>query len=691
MMHWFNTLWLAKTEGADRGLIHQDLAAFLLSERGGILSEKSEASALALKDSDKACKRIAEALDKQEKIFIHGDYDVDGLSSTALLASFLRGLGAEVETFIPHRLDDGYGLNEGGIEAALNAKTDLLITVDCGIRSAAEVEELSALGIDVIITDHHEPGSELPEACAVIDPKRADDPYPFKDLAGAGVAYMLVLDLCSWLRLGEADLSEAEALAMLGTVADVMPLLGLNRSLVLKGLAALKQGALPGISLMLAEADKKLEDLRVKDLAFVICPRLNAAGRMGDAGPAYRILESRDPEEMHDLALKLGKINQQRRDSEHEAMAEIDAMIEKHPEELAMPILLFRGRDIHPGVLGIVAARIREKYRKPAIVFTPAGDVSPEDGTLLLKGSGRTEGDFDLLACLEEAKPALESYGGHVAACGLTIREDRFEEAKALLITAAAEQQFLLNEKIPAQHVDYVSYYDSICSAGVLNMDEYEALSQLEPFGSGNEEPLCLFTDLEILSIRLIGRDKTHLRLSVIAPEGPVNAIAFGMADYAEWLKPGDRVTLAGLIQINEWQGKKYLQIMVQDILLPAEDRRMVPALAAESEAPDKKVLKPSDLVDYWKTLDKVLGRDSYNILSLERMRNLLYNMNNCRYSLKQVESMHRIFEEAGLTKRRGILNSNTLILQRGLSRAKMKLSDTSAWHELLREGGLEL
>lgn len=690
MNSWFNRLWLAKTEGAARGPIQGDPAIFLKSERSLDTELPEDPDPLQMLDMKKACSRILQALEAKEKIFIHGDYDVDGLSSTALLSHYLRSLGADIVTFIPHRLDDGYGLSETGVAAARNASCTLLITVDCGIRSCAETKRLKELGIDTVITDHHEPGDELPEAAAVVDPKREGDPYPFKYPAGAGVAYLL----CRSLSLMRHEETEKEdpvlaALAMLGTIADVMPLEGFNRRLTLKGLEAVKQNALPGISYMLQEGGCSMEGLSAKDLAFKVSPKLNAAGRMGRADPALAILQSRDEAEIRRLSDELTQVNTQRREEEASVMAALEEQIDENPARLARPILLFCGEDYHPGVLGIVAAKVREQYHKPAIIFTKANDETDERGVPLLKGSGRTEGAFDLLACLDQAKDYLYNYGGHVSACGLSVAEDKAEEAFSRLITGAAEQSFLFQEAVLPPDVDYLEFYDFMASADALTMTTYEQLRALEPFGKGNEEPVCLLTDLELLEIRIIGRDNTHLRLTVRGPEGPVQALAFGKAYQAEWLSRGDLISLAATFSLNEWQGRSSLQLMVKDILLPGEAGAVVPALGDRLKKPEREKLTPEDIVNYWRTLDRLL-RDDCMILSLKRMPYILTAPDNCRYSLKQVESMHKIFLEAGLIEEAAVLNNMTSIIRRCEPAARVKLSDTESWQELLAEGGLE-
>ncbi|NCC82905.1 MAG: single-stranded-DNA-specific exonuclease RecJ [Clostridia bacterium] len=688
-MDWLNTLWLGRSKRAETTLLQGNIADFLMSERG--LSENGSGEAatfhdpLLMRNMDRAVTRISRALASEELIFIHGDYDVDGISSTALLSLFLRRAGARVETYIPNRLDEGYGLKANGVDEAIRAGARLLITVDCGIRSLDEVAQLQEQGVDTIITDHHEPGQTLPAALAVVDPHRHDDSYPFAGLAGAGVALKLCQALAAHLELEPASLRELLALAALGTIADVMQLTGENRAIVKAGLAEMRRGALPGISEFLKAAGTDTPAITAKALAFRVSPRLNAAGRMGDASAALALLSSQNAAESRTLALQLEEKNTLRKAAETEALEEIKNLLSENPALLAQDILLLRGAGWHPGVLGIVASRVRERYRKPCIVFSARGDERTAAGDLLWRGSGRSSGDFDLLAAVSETAEFLETYGGHVMACGVAVGDSSWDRFTTKLYEAARRQR-------PDNFRDMVSptFYDCMIGPKGVELKEWEALQALEPFGNGNEEPLCLFPRFLIREVKRMGRDASHLRLTLATDAGSVSAVGFGFGVWAAWLKAGDRVTLLGTPDINEWRGSRLPQIQIRELLLPGEEVTAVPALAGltVSEPQAAQTLSQHDLVRFWQSLEPMLAQDE-SLISRKRLLRILNVKNNCAYTLKQVESMHDIFREAGLVQRHGSLDDEIDILSQGRPDERVKLSDTVTAQQLMARGGL--
>ncbi len=684
-MEWLNTLWRGKTERAETCLVTHDLVGFLLAERA-ITSTDMLYDPFLMRDMTLAVERIHLALAKNERILIHGDYDVDGMSSTAMLKLLLEKLGADVSTFIPNRLDEGYGLTEPGLNEAINLKVDLVITVDCGIRSHAEVLELKRQGIDTIVTDHHEPADTLPDAVAVLDPHRSDETYPFAGLAGAGVTFKL----CQALLGTRPIYPELKALACLGTVADVMALKDENRTLVKEGLAALKQGALPGVRHLLGE---KLGILTARDLAFLVCPRLNAAGRMGDCSPALNLLLAEDTVTAARLTARLEELNQARKAHVNQALEEITAQVNAEPKLLAEDILVFYGADWHPGVLGIVAARVKEEYHKPSLIFSSYTEEYTATGDLLRRGSGRTYGDFDLLAAVSACETVLENYGGHKQALGLTVATADWPEF-CRLITDVARQ--VIREESLESRDELSRFYDCIVSPELLHLAEISRLSMLEPFGSGNEQAICLLPNLRLISAERIGKEQTHLRLRFATPVGAITGIAFGKAAWADLLRPGQDLAVLGTPEVNEWRGKQSVQIQVADLLIAGEEGDAAPALAdlrlirKSPEPRTAEVLSGPDLVSFWQTLEFLL-KDEVSLLSLNRLQRILKALGNCVYSLKQVKSMHHIFQEAGLIRLLADLGREQYLVVKQHPATRVKLSDTPTARHLMKEGGLTL
>lgn len=524
-----------------------DALSFLCPERRRLHSWR------LLPDIETAVARINLARERGEKVMIHGDYDADGITATALLVLALRDWGLDVCWRLPHRLEDGYGLSTSGIEAAKAQGCSLVITVDCGIGNHQEVDYARELGLDVIITDHHLPPEELPRALAVINPKRRDSRYPFAELAGVGVAWKLAQALNPQPRVDSAYLQ----LAALGTVADLVPLLDENRILTTLGLAELNANPLPGVAALAAAAGCPLGKLEADNIAFGLAPRLNAAGRMGSADSAVTLLLEGDAAVAAQLARDLDAENQQRRRVEDEifqgALAQAQNLVRQRSR-----VLVLHGREWHQGVVGIVASRIVERYYRPTIILC---------GETELTGSARSIPGFDIHAALTAVAGYLESYGGHPGAAGLTLKPENLESLKAEL------EAYALGENID-QVLQPVLDLDAMLRPQDLGMNLVEEISLLRPFGQGNPEPVFALEGFRAGSVDLVGRDKSHLRLRLDAAGGNFWAIGFGKASLVHNIDIGQPIRVAGCLNINRWNGNTSVQVQFLDVQGPSRLRR---------------------------------------------------------------------------------------------------------------------
>ena len=527
----------------------------------------------------RAVERIRLATKLGELIVVYGDFDADGVTATALLVQVLRAFGAQVTPYIPHRVDEGYGLNSDALDRIAGWGARLVITVDCGIRSPIEVGHGNALGLDMIVTDHHSifrdeaEVEHLPPALAVINPKRQGDPYPFKDLAGVGIAFKLAQALMIAGRrepvsaerpgsepepLEERDLLD---LVALGTVADLAPLLGENRFLVQRGLAELRRPRRAGIQAMMEEA--RLNPLKVDATAigFVLGPRLNAAGRLATADTSYQLLTAPDPLTARPLAEELGRLNLERQRLTQEMVAKAKAQIEASPS--AGYLFLVSDESFNPGVVGLVAGRLTEEFYRPALV----AHAGPEEA----HGSARSIAEFNITAALDQCHDLLRRHGGHAAAAGFTVANENIPLLQTRLEEIAARE-------LAGQELTPSLAVDAVVSLGDIDWALQGLLSQIEPCGYGNAQPVLVSTGLEVVSQRPVGQDSQHLKLAVRDPNGAgpsarrvVDAIAFRQGAWTGQLPR--RIDLAYTVEVNEYNGEQRLQLNVKDIRLAVEQR----------------------------------------------------------------------------------------------------------------------
>ena len=495
-------------------------------------------------DMDKAAGRVGLAMARGEKIAVFGDYDVDGITSTCLLTDFLRRHGADVVSYIPGRLEEGYGLNTIAIHQLHAEGVKLIITVDCGITAVDEAELCREFGIDLVITDHHECKDVLPCAAAVVDPHRPDGGYPHKNLSGVGVAFKLAAALCGDQ---EEVLQEYADMVCLGTVADVMPLQGENRVFVARGLQSLSNTKRPGIAALMAESGCDPKTVSSSSIGFMLAPRINAAGRMGQIDLAVELFLTKDPIRAAEVARQLCDLNRQRQGVESEIYRQAVSML---PDGQPPEAIVLADESWHQGVVGIVASRIAEEYACPAFLICLDGEHG--------KASSRSHGGFNLFASLSALSPLLESYGGHELAAGFTITRANIPEFRRQICALAAD---FYCDDTPRTVLDI----DCAIPAELMTIGGIESLSVLEPCGNGCPKPVLMMKNLTIDRISMVGGGR-HMRLRLRSGRHSVNAIYFSADPQQTSIQPGDLVDIAFTPQINEFRGERTVQMNVLDI-----------------------------------------------------------------------------------------------------------------------------
>lgn len=497
-----------------------------------------------LTDMDKAAGRVALSTAKGEKIAVFGDYDVDGITSTCLLTDFLRRHGGDVVSYIPGRLEEGYGLNPIAIHQLKQDGVKLIITVDCGITAISEAELCRELGIDLVITDHHECKDTLPRAIAVVDPHRSDGGYPHKNLSGVGVAFKLAAALCGDQ---EAVLQDYADMVCLGTVADVMPLQGENRVFVARGLEELSHTRRPGIAALMAESGCDPKNVSSSSIGFMLAPRINAAGRMGKIELAMELFLTDSPTRATAVAKALCDLNRQRQAVESEIYAQAVSML---PAGQPPEAIVLADESWHQGVVGIVASRIAEEYASPAFLICLDGEHG--------KASSRSHGGFNLFSSLTALSPLLESYGGHELAAGFTITRANIPEFRRQICALAAD---FYQDNTPRTSLDI----DCAIPAELLTLSNIESLNVLEPCGNGCPKPVLMIRNLTIERISMVGSGR-HMRLQLRSGRFTLNAIYFSATPEAVSIQSGDVVDIAFTPQVNEFRGSRSVQMNVLDI-----------------------------------------------------------------------------------------------------------------------------
>ncbi len=503
-----------------------------------------------MKDMDQAVNRIERAIAAGENILVYGDYDVDGTTSVALLSSYLKSYYPNISTYIPDRYDEGYGVSYKGIDFAADNDFSLIIALDCGIKAIDKVAYASEKNIDFIICDHHRPGKEIPKAIAVLDPKREDCSYPYKELCGCGVGFKLIQALGARRGQGVGDLLLYLDLVATAIAADIVPVTGENRILAHYGLKVINSNPRPGIKAVLKQVKK--EKLTITDVVFIIAPRINAAGRMKHGNHAVALLTEADLERAQHFAAEIETFNTERRDTDKQITEEALQQILDKKEEKRMTTVVYH-ESWHKGVIGIVASRLTETYYRPTLVFTKSGEK--------LAASARSVTGFDVYNALESCAEYIEQFGGHMYAAGLTLFEKDFENFKNAF------------ERVVSQTIDPHLLTPEIKVDAEIDLQDitpkfYRILKQFAPFGPGNMTPVFLTQNLKDTGWgKCVGEDKTHLRVVVQQGNSPqFTGIGFGMADKHDIACTGKPFKAVYCIDENEWQGNVSLQLRLKDI-----------------------------------------------------------------------------------------------------------------------------
>ncbi|MEG6585593.1 single-stranded-DNA-specific exonuclease RecJ [Dendrosporobacter sp. 1207_IL3150] len=558
--------------------ISQDIAQLLINR--GIVEEQAAyqfiygdlaniADPFLLKDMDKAVERIVRAITHCEKIVVYGDYDVDGITATALMVKVLSLLGANADYYIPDRQSEGYGLNIEALEQLVHSKTQLMITVDCGISAVDEIKSVNNQ-LDIIVTDHHQPPQVLPEALAIINPKRLDCSYPEKNLAGVGVAFKLCQAI--WQTIKKTDMTEFLDIVAFGTIADIVPLVGENRILVKEGLKQLSNTDNIGLRALINTCGLTSDKLDSGKIGYVLAPRLNAAGRLGRAAIGVELLLTTDIVRAEELAETLNHENSQRQAVEKEILSKVEEQLSKVDLE-SSKVLVLAGENWHVGVIGIVASRIVDRYYRPTVI------ISLKDG--MGKASCRSIPGFDIYNALNQCSDLLIQYGGHRQAAGLSVTSDKIEALRERL-SKIAEEVLTAEDFLPVLNID--------CMVGLeeVNMSFLEQIACLEPFGMGNPSPVFACKDVTLADIRSIGQDGRHLKFRVRRKNYCGDGIAWEMGKLTEQFPINSHIDIAFQPEINNWNGICNVQLRAHDIRQNTDDLTEIDKLFITDHSPSK-------------------------------------------------------------------------------------------------------
>ena len=536
----FNIPELLATVLVNRGIVEDDEINLFLNPTRNDFHDPFQ-----MPDMKKAVDRIITAIDKKEKTIIYGDYDVDGITSITVLRKFLKERGLEVGYYIPNRLDEGYGLNKEAIKNIADEGYKLIITVDCGISGTEEVDYAYSLGMEVIITDHHEPLDILPKALAVVDCKRKDNKYKCNYLAGVGVAFKLIQAISMKLELDEKEYLKYLDIVCIGTISDIVPLVDENRVIAKLGLMLVEKTKNLGIKALLNATGYK--DINSNTISFGIAPRINACGRMGHEEDALKLFLTDDPKEANSITEKLNEYNRKRQEIEKKIFDEAIEKIKTEGKDKS--VIVLGEENWHHGVIGIVSSKITDLYYKPSILVC----FEENEG----KGSGRSVQGFDLHSALRDSSEYLEKFGGRAMAVGLSLKKENFEKFKNNLEKIAESQH--INELIPTIKVDKeINLKD-------LTVENINSLKLLEPFGESNKNPVFIYKNLKIDSIRALSEGK-HLKLTLKDGNTIINAIGFNLGQYSEEYLIGDKIDVLGLLETNTYNGMEIAQINIKDI-----------------------------------------------------------------------------------------------------------------------------
>ena len=496
-------------------------------------------------DMEKAVERIVKAINNKEKITIYGDYDVDGITSSTVLSRFLEERGVKPDIYIPDRINEGYGLNQNAIKSIAENKTNLIITVDCGITAGKEVEFAKELNMDVVVTDHHEPGTEIPNTIAVVDCKRKDNKYPFNQLAGVGVVFKLIQSISLKLNLEAKEYLKYLDIVCVGTISDIVPLIDENRVITKLGLKLVEKTRNIGLKTLLESTGYK--EINSTTISFGIAPRINACGRMGEEKEALELFLTNNIQEAKQISERLNQYNIERQETEKQIFKQAIQEIEEENKDV--PCIILGKEGWHHGIIGIVASKVTDIYFKPSILICFEG----EEG----KGSGRSIPGFDLHDAVMNCNTYVEKFGGHSMAIGINVKKENFEKFKKEFEEYV--QNSHINDIIPIIKID------KEIDLRKINIQDIRDLKLLEPYGEANKMPLFLIKNMKIQSIRTLSEGK-HIKLKLGIDNYIADAIGFNMGNIAEQYLIGDRVDVVGSLEINDFGDNENIQINLKDI-----------------------------------------------------------------------------------------------------------------------------
>ncbi len=501
-----------------------------------------------LQDMEKAASRIRQAQENKEKITIYGDYDVDGITSIAILYKHLREMGIEVDYYVPDRMQEGYGINRDALDKIREGGTSLIITVDTGITAVEESEYAKEIGLDVIVTDHHECKEQIPAVYASVDPKRKDCAYPFKSLAGVGVVFKLIQALDDKESLPEL-MEKYSDLMCLGTVADISPLVDENRVIVTEGLKRFRATKNIGLKALI-DVSTNGKAITTSTIGYTIAPRINASGRLGCASRSVELFLTEDADRAKELAESLCEENTLRQQTEQKMFREAMEYLENHPEVKEDNVIVIPHENWHHGIVGIVSSKITEKFYKPSILFAIDGDEA--------KGSGRSVNGFNLFGALESSSDLLEKFGGHELAAGLTIKAENIEKFRKK-INDCSKDQFSETMLTPT------ILLDAAIKVPYITLETVNDINRLQPFGVDNPTPLFAVKNIKIHKISVMSEGK-HLRMTLLKDGKYLDSVGFGMGEYYQYLQEGDFIDVAFSLDINDYKGFQNVQLILKDI-----------------------------------------------------------------------------------------------------------------------------
>lgn len=501
-----------------------------------------------MKDMHKAAERIKAAKRNNEKITIYGDYDVDGITSIAILYKYLAENHIDVDYYVPDRMQEGYGVNRDALDKIKANGSNLIITVDTGITAVEECQYAKTIGLDVIITDHHECKERIPDAYAAIDPKRKDCSYPFKNLAGVGVVFKLIQALSVGVPLNKLMDKYAD-LMCLGTVADISPLIDENRVIVTEGLKRYRHTKNIGLKALI-DVSTKGKEITTSTIGYTIAPRINASGRLGCASTSVELFLTDDEEKAKELADSLCHENQLRQQTEQKMFKEALEYLEEHPEVKEDKIIIIPHENWHHGIVGIVSSKITEKFYKPSILFAIDGDEA--------KGSGRSVTGFNLFGALEYSSDLLEKFGGHELAAGLTIKTDNIEAFREKINEFAKDH---MDDEILTPTISL----DAAIKVNYITLDTVHDINKLQPFGVNNPTPTFAVRNIKIHRISVMSEGR-HLRMTLFKDGKYLDSVGFGMGEFYSYLNEGDYIDVAFALDINDYKGFQNVQLILKDI-----------------------------------------------------------------------------------------------------------------------------